>query len=235
MYLFAHVFSGALIGLGFWYLIHDRRALPVCIIGAVLPDLLDKPLALFFPDILGTSRTIGHSFLFFTVMLTAGIFLWHERRTLLGIAFACAVLSHQIFDSMWNLAGTWFFPLLGPFPVIRISDYLPHSLWLELSSPSELVFALASGLIIAVWYPGIVEDLVLPLTEHRKNRVQVIIACLLGGMGACLLLAGLNYTPGSFFAPAYLPETDLMAGLVALCGAIVVVRITGSSGFNRHL
>ena len=31
MFIFAHVFAGALLGLVFWHLTNDRRAIPVCI------------------------------------------------------------------------------------------------------------------------------------------------------------------------------------------------------------
>ena len=55
MFIFAHIFLGALIGLGFWHLTDDRRALPLCIIGAVFPDLLDKSLALIIPATLVTA------------------------------------------------------------------------------------------------------------------------------------------------------------------------------------
>lgn len=233
MYLFAHVFSGALIGTAFWYLVRDRRVLPVCILGAILPDLLDKPLALFFPGILGTSRTIGHSLLFVAVVLVAGLILWHERRTLLGLAFACSVLVHQVLDSMWNLTGTWFFPLMGPFPVIIIPDYVRHSLWLELSSPSEIVFALASCIIIGAWYPEIVAEYLPSLTEDRKNFIRVIAACILGGMGTSLLVSGLNMAPESFFAPAYSPVTRVMAGLLSLCGAIILAYLPSLRCFKE--
>ncbi|MCK9580592.1 MAG: metal-dependent hydrolase [Methanoregula sp.] len=232
MYFFAHVFSGALIGLAFWYIIRDRRVLPLCIFGAVLPDLLDKPLALLFPGILGTNRTIGHSLLFFAGMVAAGMLLWHYRHILLGMAFACAVFSHQIFDSMWNLAGTWFFPLMGPFPVILIPDYVQHSLWLELSSPSELVFALASAVIILAWSPGIAGKRLSSLPPQGKSGVCMAAACLLGAMGAYLLFAGLNASPGSFFAPAYAPLTSVMAGCLALCGTIVLLSFWHLSCFQ---
>jgi hypothetical protein len=193
MYLFAHVFLGALIGIGFWCVTRDRWVLPFCIVGALLPDLLDKPLALLFPDILGNSKTIGHTLiLFFTVITVAGVLLWHQqRRTLLGLAFACGVLSHQILDAMWNLAEIWFFPLLGPFPVSSISGKIWwYPLWLELSSPSEWVFALASAFLITAWYSEIVEDR-LPLLSpaHKKNTLLIVAACILGGMGIYLLVA----------------------------------------------
>ena len=35
MFIFAHVFAGALLGLVFWHLTQDRRAIPVCIAGSI--------------------------------------------------------------------------------------------------------------------------------------------------------------------------------------------------------
>jgi hypothetical protein len=233
MYLFAHVFSGALIGLGCMYLIHDLRALPVCILGSILPDLLDKPLAFLFPGILGTSRTIGHSLLFFVFAVVAGVLLWHYHRTLLGLVFACGVLSHQVLDAMWNLPGSWFFPLLGSFPVIIITDYVRHSLWLELASPSELVFAIASGILIIAWFPEIVNNRFSPLMACTNFRVRAGMAAILALMGTYLLYAGLIQMPTTFFAPAYAPITNLMVGVLALCGAVVLVRIPQFPGFGK--
>jgi hypothetical protein len=231
MYFFAHVFSGALIGLGLMYLIHDRRALPVCILGSVVPDLLDKPLAFLFPGIFGTSRTIGHSLLFFVITVIAGVLLWHYRNTLLGLVFACGVLSHQVLDAIWNLPGTWFFPLLGPFPVIIVPDYVGHSLWLEYSSPSELVFAISTGIIIVAWYPEIIREYVSPLMLCRDPWVRGSMAAILCAMGIYLLYAGAVLAPTTVFAPAYAPVTNVMGGLLALCGAVVLVRLPVNQGF----
>ena len=52
MFIFAHVFAGALLGLAFWHLTKDRRAIPVCIAGSVIPDTIDKSLGLLFPSLL---------------------------------------------------------------------------------------------------------------------------------------------------------------------------------------
>jgi len=53
MLIFAHIFAGALLGLGFWHLTNDRRAIIVCIVASILPDLIDKSLGLLFPLVLG--------------------------------------------------------------------------------------------------------------------------------------------------------------------------------------
>lgn len=224
MFIFAHVFCGALIGLGFWHLTNDRRALPLCIFGAILPDLLDKFSALLFPELLGSGRTICHSLAFFAIVLLFGILIWQYRHTLLGIAFACAILSHQILDAMWNLTPTWYFPFFGAFPTYMIPDYVGHYFWLEISSPSEWVFGCVSIIFIVVWYMNIPEHHKVLLTPRQATLVRFVFVCLLGVMGAYLLVFGLVAIPVAFFAPTYDPVSDVMAGIVALCGAIVFLK-----------
>ena len=224
MFIFAHVFCGALIGLAFWHLTNDRRALPICILGAILPDLLDKPLAMVSPGILGSSRTIGHSLIFIVTIFVVGVLLWHYRHTLLGIAFACAIFSHQILDVMWTELVTWCYPLLGPFPTFIIPDYIGHYFWLQISSLSEWVFAGASLIIIGAWYLSMPEHRVPFLNSRDETYARFCATILLGVMGVNLLFFGLANLPSAFFAPTYNPITDTMAGLVSLCGAIVLVR-----------
>jgi hypothetical protein len=222
MFIFAHIFLGALIGLGFWHLTGDRRVIPLCILGAALPDLLDKPLAFLFPEVLGSGRTIGHTLLFAGVITVTGVLLWHYRHTLLGLACACAVFSHQILDSMWTLLPVWCYPLVGPFSVSIIPDYAGHFFWLEITSPSEWTFAGAAILLSGLWYLDLPEYCGTHLSARTRNSAQILFACLLGAMGVSMLLSGLAVFPSVWFAPTYNPETDVMAGLVALCGSIVL-------------
>jgi hypothetical protein len=224
MFVFAHVFLGALIGLGFWYLTRNRRALPLSILSAILPDLLDKPLALLFPDIVGSGRTLGHSLLFFGIAAVLGLLLWRYRHTLLGMACACAIVSHHVLDAMWNIPSTWYYPLLGPFPVFIIPDYIGHFFWLEISTPSEWVFAWASVIIAGTWYLCMPEYHVPFLTPRRAATSRLITAFLLGIMGVSLVYSGLAAVPQACFALTYDPVTSVMGGFVALVGSIVLLK-----------
>ncbi|MFA4878122.1 MAG: metal-dependent hydrolase [Methanoregula sp.] len=225
MFIFAHVFAGALIGTGFFYLTRDRRFLPLCILGAILPDLLDKPLALLFPELLGSGRTIGHDLFFFLIVFAVGLLLWHYRHTLLAVAFAVAVFSHQILDAMWLSLRTWFYPVFGTFPGMLIPDYVGHYLWLELSCLSEWVFLGSSLIIIGLVYAG--------WTGRGWDKTARMAAALvLGLMGAYLLLSGLAALQGAFPAPTYPPDADIMAGLMALLGALVLFTWPGQSRFS---
>ena len=223
MYLFAHFFTGVLIALGVFNLSNDRRVFPICIAGALLPDLLDKPLMLLIPGIFGSTRTIGHSLLLVSVLVLVALLLWYHSRSILGFAFAGSVLSHQILDAMWILPVTWFFPLHGTFRFIPVSGNIWHFLWLESASPSEWVFALASGILIMTGYVGIRDRRTTAPSFFRTDFLLYGFACLLGCMGLFLIALGLNAASGSFLAPSYEPDTTLMAGIVALVGAIVFI------------
>lgn len=224
MFFFAHAFLGVLIGLGFWQLAGDRRALPLCILSAVLPDLLDKPLALLVPGLFGAGRTIAHSLLFFSLVLIAGLLVWRYRHTLLGMACACGLLSHQVLDTMWSVPETWFFPVFGPFPTFLIPDYIGHYFWLEISALSEWIFALACIVILICWSRGTPEFPSPILTKQQVAASRIFAALCLGGMGVYLIVFGPAAVPHAFFAPTYDPATDIMAGIVALCGAVVLVK-----------
>ncbi|AGB02083.1 metal-dependent hydrolase [Methanoregula formicica] len=224
MFVFAHAFLGALIGLGFWKLAGDRRALPLCILSALLPDLLNKPLALLFPGLLGAGRTIAHSLFFFSLVLIAGLLVWQYRHTLLGMACACGILSHQVLDAMWSVPATWFFPICGPFPTFILPDYLGHYFWLEISSLSEWIFAFASLVILICWSMGKPEFPTPVMTKQRIAALQVFAALFLGIMGVYLIVFGPAAVPHAFFAPTYDPVTDIMVGIMALCGAVVLVK-----------
>jgi membrane-bound metal-dependent hydrolase YbcI (DUF457 family) len=225
MFVFAHVFTGILIGLGFWHLTGDRRALPVAVFGALLPDLIDKSLSLLIPGIFGSGRTLGHTLLFFAAVMAAGLLVWKCRHaTLLCVGCAAAIFSHQILDSMWAMPAAWFYPFLGPFPVSIIPDYVRQYLWLEITSPSEWVFAGASFILVATAYWSMPGRRAGFLTPRRLHAARVIIAVLFAVMGISLLLPGPASSPQAFLAPTYDPVTDGMAGLLALCGVVVFAR-----------
>lgn len=223
MLVFAHAFLGALIGLGFLRLTHDRRALPLCIVSAILPDLLDKPLALLFSPLFGCGRTLGHTLLFFCITAALGLMIWRYRHTLLGVACACAIFSHQILDEMWYVPSTWYYPAMGPFPTHVIPDYLNISFWREMTTLSEWVFAYALVVILAVWYMGIPEYRPFPARQWMIP-VRYLAILLLGVTGIILLLSGTEVIlAATIFAPTYAPVTCTMAGLVALGGTGVLL------------
>nr|WP_321349895.1 metal-dependent hydrolase [uncultured Methanoregula sp.] len=214
MFAIAHAFCGLLVGLAFLGITNDRRVVPLCILGALLPDLIDKPLALLVPA-LSCGRTLGHTLLFVLILSVIALIAFRYWHSILGIAFACSVFSHQICDSLWQQADTWFFPLRGPFPLMSVPDYTGYYLWLEITSPSEWLF-LAASLVIAAGLLGRI-----PL----RSLGLPIMAFILGLMGIFLITAGISGQGISFFAPSYTATPDVMAGLLALLGAAALILL----------
>lgn len=227
MYLCAHLFTGILLGLGFCYLCKDRRLVPVCIAGTLFPDVLDKSLRFILPGLFGSTRTIGHTLFLAVLIGIIALIVWYHHRSVIGIAIAGTVLIHQVLDMMWTLPVTWFFPLHGMFPVLPVpGGFLPY-LWIELTNPSEWVFAAASCVLLLIGYAGVSGSRLPSLSDHSIRLMQYGTAILLGITGACLITAGPGPVSGT--VPALYAGLDktLTAGLVALSGAVVLVLISG--------
>lgn len=100
----------------------------IVLLGAILPDLIDKPLGrIFFEDQFGTSRLFGHTLAFVLALflLTQLILRGETLRRWFILSIAC--LLHLGLDAMWNDPVTLFWPLFGTkFPPHPVDSY-----WLE--------------------------------------------------------------------------------------------------------
>jgi membrane-bound metal-dependent hydrolase YbcI (DUF457 family) len=152
MLIFAHIFAGALLGLGFWHLTNDRRAVILCIIGSIIPDLIDKPLGLLFPSVLGGGRTLFHALVIILILLLFTFIFIQLKDRLLAAGVACALLLHQVLDEMWLEPENWFFPLLGPFTGYMIPDYISSYFWYEITNPFEWLCMLGTAVILVKTY-----------------------------------------------------------------------------------
>lgn len=83
-------------------------------LGALLPDLVDKPLSVlvFRPDV---TRSVGHTLVFSACLLLAWLVF---RRRSLGLLWAAGV-GHLVLDEMWTLPQVLLWPLMGfSFPAL---------------------------------------------------------------------------------------------------------------------
>jgi hypothetical protein len=227
MLIFAHIFAGALLGLGFWHLTTDRRALPVCIFASVLPDLIDKSLGLLFPFVLGGGRTVFHSLIIVGTLIILCLLLFVRFRfMLLGVGVACAILLHQVFDEMWMLTANWFYPFLGSFQGQMIPDYIGVYFWLEITDPSEWLFLIASVVILAYSYRDMLQIPRSSQMDTIKAGTFALVAVALMITGCYLVFIGLTSTTPPFITPSYSPESTVVAGLLAICGTLVMIGKT---------
>ena len=224
MFIFAHVFAGALLGLIFWHLTKDRRAIPVCIAGSIIPDLIDKSLGLLFPSVLSSGRTVFHSLGLVLVILLFTLMFFRSNLRLLGVAVAGAILLHQVFDEMWTLPANWFYPLLGPFQGSMIPDYVLTYFWLEITNPSEWVFMFGSVVILIKSYRWMTVIPLPSLSNRMRSGAYTFVVAVMGGAGLYLVAAGLTSPTGTFIVPFNNQVNDLMTGLLALTGAVIMTR-----------
>ena len=224
MFIFAHVFAGALLGLVFWHLMKDRRVIPVCIAGSIIPDLIDKSLGLLFPSVLSSGRTVFHSLGLVVVILLFTLMFVRSNLRMLGVGFACAILLHQVTDMMWTLPANWFYPLLGPFQGFMILDYLLAYFWFEITNPSEWLFMVGSVVILVKSYHCMTVIPLFPLSDRVKNGAYIFVVAVIGGTGLYLVVMGLTSPAGTFIVPFDNQENDLMTGLLSLTGAVIMSR-----------
>lgn len=148
--LLCHLFIGALIGFAIYRWKGEALAVPVAMVAAILPDLVDKPLGhLFLQNTLDNGRIFAHSLLFLGIVACiAGVVAWKQYRPL-AVALLAGVVSHLLLDGMWDNPTTLFWPLLGPFAQDHYPDYFGNAIVSELTAPSEYAFLLGIGVIAA--------------------------------------------------------------------------------------
>ena len=224
MFIFAHIFAGALMGLVFWHLADDPRAVLFCIAGSILPDLMDKSLGLLFPSVLGGGRTIFHMLLIVLIVLLSMLLCFRStsgRFLISGVA--SAILLHQVLDEMWLLPANWFYPFLGPFQGHMIPDYIGTYFWLEISNPSEWLFMIGAVLILAESFEGFTHFPHSTHSDHLVTGFHLLFASVLLVTGLYLIIAGFTRTI-TFMTPGYLSFPTGVAGILALSGAAVIGR-----------
>jgi LexA-binding, inner membrane-associated putative hydrolase len=186
MYIFAHVLAGVLLGLVFRNLTRDWRALPLCIFGAILPDLIDKPLALLVP-VLSSGRTIFHSLIVAVIVLAIALAILRYRHSLLGLAVAAGIFSHQFLDSMWQTPQDWLF-LVGSALILTAYLGLQPGIWSGkagrwIRSGGCVIFAAAGFFMLAAGLAGMGDTFLAP----EYSAITTVMAGLLA-LGASVAL-----------------------------------------------
>jgi len=222
MYFFFHLFTGVILGFLIGDLLEDRRWILPCAVGAVLPDLIDKPLGhLLFPATIGYGRIYSHTFLVVVIILVCGLAIWMKKRDPGLIALGIGMFSHQILDQMWLAPHNWYFPLFGPFTGHSSEDFLWIVMWQELKNPFELILAaIAIVFILAVIYRHKIGNII----NRHANALSLIMS-----FSAIMLCSLAGILIGWGFARHKLPDigwgtpNDLIIGgiVIALTACLV--------------
>lgn len=139
----------------------ERFPVGFLLVGALLPDLIDKPLghALLPWD---NGRLWAHTLLFAGLLIGLAVLTASRRVSAVGLGTAI----HQLLDQAWQDPASWLWPFAGPFPR-SVSTGMPDWLTIIATDPfiwaTELAGLVALGAFLAApwlgwtprwWAPG---------------------------------------------------------------------------------
>lgn len=121
--------------------------------GALLPDIIDKPLGhIFFRETLSNGRTFSHTLLFIILIAIAGLFIYRHSKNSWLLATAFGASAHLVLDRMWNNPETLLWPLFGfSFEKHDVTDYIPGIIDSLATKPGYYVPEIIGGLVL-VWF-----------------------------------------------------------------------------------
>ncbi|NLX50181.1 MAG: metal-dependent hydrolase [Methanospirillum sp.] len=227
MFILFHLLTGLVLGYLLADLLGTRRVILPCMFGALLPDLVDKPLGiLVLGETLSSGRVFFHTLPLLIVVLLAGavVLARYGRPSLFAVGVGMA--SHQALDVMWTQPNTWLYPFLGPFDTIATEGWFLRVFIAELTNPLEWVSGAALlALLLPVLLPGRTEALAARYGRLFR-RLALGTAVLLALVGLFLIAGGAlrHYSGLAGWADEALWYA-LVGGSVLLLTAYVLCRI----------
>lgn len=90
-------------------------------IGALLPDLIDKPVGMIiFASTFANGRIICHTLVFVLSLFLIGLYTHEKKKDIKVLSLASGSFFHLMEDYMWTNPRTLFWPLFGlKFPKDR--------------------------------------------------------------------------------------------------------------------
>lgn len=141
------------------------------IIGAILPDLIDKPIVTIFTQSIGRGeRFIGHTLAFSVLIILIGMINLTIRGKSNLLILGIGSLIHTLLDLMWVFPKTYFFPIFGlSIPMILEPGKIPYYAQLYFSIYSYLFWEIV-GFIISYkyYYKGIENNGILTVIRTGK-------------------------------------------------------------------
>ena len=220
MLILCHLFAGTILGLVISDHVRDRRLVAACMAGAVLPDLIDKPLGhLLLQATIDNGRLFTHSLPLCLLLLIVGLLVYRRKGPII-MGIGAGVLSHQILDAMWTQPELWYYPLLGQYTKQSYPDFFLHMLLVELTTPTEWLFGAGILACLFTWYRGAwVQSLAPPLLIRYEQQLSILTLVLIGGAGIGAILAGVtgNIT---MLTGLTTPLDNLILGFSAVLSAV---------------
>lgn len=206
---FCHLFAGIVIGLIIYKITDQRSAVIACGFGAILPDLIDKPLGHFIlADSLNSGRIYAHTLLMLSIFVIIGLYYWKKKSSLSILAVSAGISSHIVLDEVWKSPTTLLWPFNGPFETSNLSLILLHSQSKKFLSVSEWVICNNVNISIIVMYKDKIK-LFARLSPHIEKSYPISQIFLMI-VGFTYIMYGVNRHY----------HDDIVIGAVAILGGL---------------
>lgn len=206
---FCHLFAGIVIGLIIYKITLQRSAVIACGFGAILPDLVDKPLGHFIlADSLNSGRIYTHTLLILIIFIVIGLYYWKKKSSYSVLAVSAGISSHFVLDELWKSPVTLFWPLKGPFETSDFESYFTTFAAKEILSISEWIFAITVICVLIVVYKDRL-NIFTRLSRHIEKSYPILQIFLMI-MGFAYLMYGINYHY----------HDDIVIGMVSVLGGL---------------
>jgi len=125
----------------FYRSLANRMDIRFLLIGSLLPDIIDKPIGVyFFRETFSNGRIFSHTLLFFILITIVGFLINKCSGKTWGLALSFGTLFHLILDEMWLTPQTLLWPLYGfGFDKYEIVNWLVNILHGLLEKPKLYV------------------------------------------------------------------------------------------------
>ncbi len=132
-----------------------RMDIRFLLVGSLLPDIIDKPIGVyFFRETFSTGRIFSHTLLFLISITIIGFLIKKYSGKTGGLALSFGALFHLILDEMWLMPKTLLWPLFGiGFEKYEIGNWLMNMLHGLLENPKLYVSEMIGFvvLILFIW------------------------------------------------------------------------------------
>jgi hypothetical protein len=132
-----------------------RMDLRLLLVGALLPDIIDKPVGQYlFRETLGSGRIFCHTLLFLLLISMSGWYLYRRRRQVWLLILAFGTFMHVTLDRMWEIPRNFLWPLYGlTFQEAELTGWLSNIFRLLFRNP-EIYVPELMGAVILIWFAG---------------------------------------------------------------------------------
>lgn len=150
----------------------DRVDIRILFLGALIPDIIDKPIGrVFFRETFDNGRIFAHTLLFLALVTIVGLYLYKKRGSSAGLVLSFGVLTHLLLDAMWFRPQALFWPLLG----LSFGEY-PTDLYSWSGIQEVLEEVMANPVMTLMALPEVIGALVLMWFVFQVLRVRRVHA-----------------------------------------------------------